>query len=148
MKLKILCIIIILLTLQTNINILSKGDTMDLEEIDNILAEQIKKDFDSVLKVAYETMKTKGYLRNDLSNPMYDEMAQFYNLFLRYANDHCTYIAQTVPNQMELTFRESYINAYAPFIADPNGAYTLIVKEIITKKKEEMITEILKTLNN
>jgi hypothetical protein len=148
MKIKIMCVIILLLTFQSNINILSEGDNMDLETIDKTLAAQMKKDFDKLLRLIFEDMKNKNYLRTDLTDPTHNDiMKQFYYMFLQFTNDHVWYMGQSVPIQKPYTFNLTQLELY-DFEGGPTGDYSIIVKEIIAKKKEDMITELLESINN
>lgn len=144
MKIKILCIIILLLTFQPNINILSKGDTMNVEEIDIILSKQMVIEMNKLLEVMYMDLKNKGYIRDDITVPNADHIAQFYNFLGYYIMNVILTGDPPVPKIGQLAFQDSVVDSF-PFANTPQEE---IVKEIIANKKKDMITALLNSLNN
>lgn len=144
MKIKILCVLILLLTCQPNIDILSGGDNMDLTEIDAILAKQMTVDINNLLNTMYNGMRDKGYLRDDITVPNADHVAQFYNFLGYYVMNLILTSQPPVPKVGVNAFLESTANSF-PY---DNSVQEDIVKEIIENKKAEMISSLLEEMNN
>jgi uncharacterized protein (UPF0297 family) len=119
--------------------------TMSIEKIDKALAAEMEKDFEKLLMLIYKVMKNKGYIRDDLTYTFSGDpgMTQFSNMFAQYVLNRVKYIGQTEPSLVNGLFRDVNVSDPGYYNAEETQE---IIEEIVNKKKADMITKLLNSI--